>query len=206
MTLLAAAERIDPNKKQVFLSDGTDRRYDKLIIATGAEPAIPDIRGTEKQGVFTIHKVEAVDKMRTYLRESQARDIVIAGGGILGMETVAELSGSGMNLTIVDSAPFLMASQLDPKAGGLLAEAVEKKGIRVRVSAEISEILGDGSVSGIKLESGEILKAQAVIVCAGIWENGRILPENQSGAIVVDEKMRTKVKDVYAWGCRVNEK
>lgn len=200
VTLLAAAERIDPDKKQVFLSDGTDRRYDKLIIATGAEPAIPDIRGTEKQGVFTIHKVEAVDKMRTYLRESQARDIVIAGGGILGMETVAELSGSGMNLTIVDSAPFLMASQLDPKAGGLLAEAVEKKGIRVRVSAEISEILGGGSVSGVKLESGEILKAQAVIVCAGIWENGRILLENQSGAIVVDEKMRTKVKDVYACG------
>ena len=55
-------------------------------------------------------------------------------------------------------------------------------------------------MSGVKLESGEILKAQAVIVCAGIWENGRILPENQSGAIVVDEKMRTKVKDVYACG------
>ena len=180
--------------------DWYEKQQIDVTLLAAAEPAIPDIRGTEKQGVFTIHKVEAVDKMRTYLRESQARDIVIAGGGILGMETVAELSGSGMNLTIVDSAPFLMASQLDPKAGGLLAEAVEKKGIRVRVSAEISEILGGGSVSGVKLESGEILKAQAVIVCAGIWENGRILPENQSGAIVVDEKMRTKVKDVYACG------
>jgi NAD(P)H-nitrite reductase large subunit len=193
-------DRIDVEHKLVILADQTELKYDKCIYALGAECFIPPFKGAGKPQVIAIRNFADVTKIREM--KPDVKNVVVIGGGVLGLEAAWEMSKSAA-VTVLEVADKLMVRQLDDAAGALMGDIIQVVGIKFRINAKIVEITGGDAVSGVKLESGEIYPADLVVVSCGVRANTNVA--SKSGltidrAIVVNEKMETSVKDIYACG------
>ncbi len=195
---------IDPDMKQITLDGGEIRRYDRLIIASGAEPVRADVPGRELDGIFCIHDLTEADRIRGYIETNKIKEAVVIGGGIMGLETAEDLKREGMHITIVESGPHLMMKQLDRVSGSLVAGSLEKQGVRVMLDTVVSGFEGSGGrVEKIRLQDGSCIDAQLVIQCMGIRENSGLaetLTHSGLQGITVNERMETGISDVYACG------
>ncbi len=188
--------RIDGGTKTATLSDGSSRSYDRLVYAAGAESFVPPIPGADQPMVRVIRKVTDIIAIQNLL--PAVKDIVMIGGGVLGLEAASEFIKTGRNVTIVEMAPTLMGRQLDDTGSRFLKAAAEAKGIRVITGAKISGI----EAGAVALET-EKLPAQLVILSTGTKANVQVL--QNAGASVerfvnVNERMETSLPDVYAAG------
>ncbi len=193
-------EKIDAESKKVVLSDGTLISYDKCIYALGADCFIPPFAGANKPQVIAIRNIADIEKIRKMI--PSVKNTVVIGGGVLGLEAAWEMSKSS-KVTVLEVADKLMVRQLDDNAGILLGEIIQQVGIQFRINAKITEITGEESVTGVKLESGEFYPAELVIVSCGIRSNFAIAKAagaDTERAVVVNEKMETNIKDFYACG------
>lgn len=195
---------IDPVNRQIMMDNGENRSYDKLIIASGAEPVRADVPGRELDGIFCIHDLAEADRIRGYIESNEIKEAVVIGGGIMGLETAEDLKRSGMNITIMESGPHLMMKQLDEISADLVAGRLEKQGVRVMPESTVSSFEGSsGKVEKVRLQSEKCLDAQLVIQCMGIRENSGLaesLTHSGSQGIAVNERMETGIPDIYACG------
>lgn len=196
MTLGKEVTAIDPQNRRITLEGTETREYDKLIIAVGAEPVRIDVPGKELEGVFCIHDLSEMKNMREYISARDVRNAVILGGGIMGLETAADLIKGGMHITIVDCMSHLMPKHLDGTAAEMAAERLKNAGIDIMTSETVSNFEGEGQVEAVKLQSGICLEAQLVIQCLGI----------RGSRIEVNDRMETGLPDIYACGdCTVHK-
>ncbi len=201
-TLNTGVTAIDPQKKVVKLTNGEERPYDKLILATGAQSMIPPIKGVDYKGVFSIRTLTDVNRVEKAL--DGVKEVTVIGGGVLGLEAAWEFKKAEKEVTVIELAPLLMGRQLDERGSQALKAAVENSGIKVftGVGIECIEGTGDG-VTSVKLADGTQVKAQMVILSTGVKPNVSIAVEAgvQAGrSIIVNEKMETSVPDIYACG------
>lgn len=197
LTLGTAVKSIDTAGKKLQLSDGTERGYDKLILATGAECNVPPIKGADSSNVYTIRKLADANAIRERLE--QVTDVALIGGGVLGLEAAWEFRRAGKQVTVLEVADGLMKNQLDDRASQLLKEAAEKSGITVLTQAKIDRI----TESGVELADGTKVAGQIVSISAGTRPNAAVAVAagiDGDRWINVNEKMETSVKDVYACG------
>ena len=190
---------IDTEIKQILLEDGTKMVYTKLIYALGAECFIPPIKGAGQEHVVAVRRLDDVMKIISLLPET--RNVCVIGGGVLGLEAAWEFRKSGREVAVAEAAPGLMMRQLDQGASDMIKEIAAREKIRIYTGVQAEEILAKGK--GVRLSNGEKLPADLVIISAGISPNTELA--KQSGiaaqrAVVVNEKMETNVKDVYACG------
>lgn len=190
---------IDSDLKQIIFADGTAGTYDKLILATGAKAKSANVKDSIPQGVFKIRDLSEMDRIRAYIKENNVKDVTILGGGIMALETAADLDKGNFNITIIEKAPHLMAKQIDEKAGRLITEKLIEAGINVITSESVCEFLGNDKVTGLRMESGKEHKTQLVLQCLGIEENSNLL-NSIHGGIKVNEKMETGIPDIFACG------
>lgn len=182
--------------------DVTLAQYDKLIMATGALPIIPQIPGVDRAGVFTFRDVADCERIRPILKKGAK--VVVIGGGLLGLEAAYAAIRLGADVTVVHLMDRLMERQCDATAAGLLTEDLERMGIRALLCKEVIEITGDdGGVSGVRFKDGQEVAADAVIVSIGIRPN--IALASRSGiycnrGIVVSDTMQTYDPSIYAVG------
>ncbi len=193
--------KIDKDKKRMYAQNGYSSPYDKILIATGSVPFIPPIKGVDKKGVFvyrTIEDVWSIAEVSRYRKKA-----VVIGGGLLGLEAAKALKDNGMDVSVVHLADHLMEQQLDYDSGWILQMLLERMGLKFRVQAVTDEILGDDSVSGIRLNTGEEIDADLVLICTGIKPNTE-LAENLGlmvkRGIVVNDFMETSQEGIYAIG------
>ena len=202
LTLGKEVTALNPKRKTVLLDDGSNRKYDKLIIATGAESQIPPMPGSDLEGVFTIRTLADVEKLRDYIKQGVKRAAVI-GGGVLGLESASELNKAGLDVTVIQRSALVMRKQLDGQGADMMADLIKAKGVNLKTGVSIEGIKGVGKAEGVMLGEGELVSAELVIISAGIVENSGLA--EKAGAevekgIVVNEKMETSLKDVYAAG------
>ena len=192
---------IDRHARTVTSSQGVTESYDKLVIATGSVPFIIPVPGKDLPGVLSYRDLDDVSAM---LVAAQSRDkAVVIGGGLLGLEAAAGLKERGMDVTVLHVMPTLMERQLDPAAGYLLQKAVEARGIKVRTKANTRQILGDGKVEGVELDTGEIIPATLVVMAVGIRPNIGLAREaglEVNRGIVTDDRMITSDPDILSVG------
>lgn len=195
-------DKADPVKKEIHLSDGQVKEYDKLILATGATSNVPQIPGSDLDGVFSIRTKKDIETIAGLL-ENISR-VIVVGGGLLGLETAWEIKKADKHVTVIQRSGHLMNRQLDPKGSDILKEIAEKAGVEINLDKGCSEILGqDGKVTGVLLGDGSTLAADLVIFSAGIRANVDLAKSMGLVAdrfIEVDEKMETSIKDIYACG------
>ncbi|MFT7027553.1 MAG: nitrite reductase (NADH) large subunit, partial [Paracoccaceae bacterium] len=196
-----AVTGIDRARKVVISATG-ETPYDKLIIATGSSPFIIPVPGHKLPGVLAYRDLEDTDAMIEASGRPGASAVVI-GGGLLGLEAAAGLRLRGMEVTVVHLPGHLMERQLDPAAGYLLQQDLERRGIRIHCTGATAEIFGDGKVEGVRLDDGT--EYQADIVCMAVGIRPSIHLAKESGlavnrGILVDDAMVTSDPDVLSVG------
>ncbi len=192
---------IDTASRRVRSENGFSSPYDKLLIATGSVAFIPPIKGADKNGVFAYRTIDDVWSMLEVSRYK--KNAVVIGGGLLGLEAAKALKDNGMEVTVIHLVDHLMEQQLDYDSGLMLERLIEKLGIRFRMKAVTEEILGEGRAEAVRLESGEILDADLVLICTGIRPNVELA--KNAGAlvkrgIVVNDYLQTSLDNIYAIG------
>ena len=169
----------------------TQEKYDRLILATGAEPVRPRIPGIELEGVHTVACIEDVEGISAALDDGVEQAVVV-GGGFVGIETAEALLKRGVKTTLVERLPRLLAN-FDPEFSKPLERHLKRLGLRLMLKKGLTEILGDGRVSALRLSDGSELPVQMVIMSAGM--SPRLELARHAGV-----EMRTTVPDIYAAG------
>jgi flavorubredoxin/NADPH-dependent 2,4-dienoyl-CoA reductase/sulfur reductase-like enzyme len=201
VTLGVKVESINKDKKTVTLNNGKELSYDKLILATGASNFIPPLKGFENKGVYVLRDIEDAENIKKEMKN--AKNAVIVGGGLLGLEAAWEMKNAGLNVSVVELAPRLLPLQLDEEASPLFEQIVAENGITVYTNDAAEEILGEGTVTGLKLKTGKIIDADLILFSVGIRPNKSLAEKagiSVNRGILVNEKMETNIKDIYACG------
>lgn len=195
------AVRVEPGANRVILDDGTELRYDRLLLATGASPVFPEIEGLDKRGVFGFRTLKDAKEMLAMLPE--VRQAVVLGGGLVGLKAAVGLHARGVEVTVAVSSPHLLSQMVDAGAAQIYRELLEAHGIKVATGMKPAEILGDGKVEGVRMESGEELPAQLVVVGKGVRANMDLVKDTEvrcEWGVLIDEHCRTSVENIYAAG------
>jgi nitrite reductase (NADH) large subunit len=193
--------KIDRVAKTVHSRNG-ETPYDKLVIATGSAPFVIPVAGKELQGVLSFRDLDDVNAMLA-VAARPGMEVVVLGGGLLGLEAAAGLKARGMSVTLLHLMGHLMERQLDPAAGRLLQRALEGRGIKVHCNAQTTAILGHKRAEAVLLDGGTIYPADLVVMATGIRPETRIATDaglNVERGIVVDDQMRTSDPDIFAIG------
>lgn len=201
LTLGVTVTEIKAQSKELTLSNGETRHYDRLILATGADSFIPPIKGAEQEGVYAIRSLEGINKLQEYLK--QVKKAVVIGGGVLGLEAAWEIKKAGKDVTVIELSQNLMGKQLDDRGSALLKEASEKSGLHVITGIAIEEISGNGKTTGVKLADGTYAEGELVILSTGIKQNIQLAQNagiETGRSIIVNERMETSMPDIYACG------
>jgi len=177
--------------------------YDKLVLATGGSPMVPPIPNVGLQGIFTLHGVHDAEGIRAVLAQGKARDVVIVGGGLIGIEATEALVEKGCRVTVVEMLPQILGI-LDWEIAKLVEQHMESHGVKVLTETKVLSFEGDGHVTGVVSEQGS-LPADMVILAVGVRPNVKLAREagleiGPTGAIAVDPRMRTSDPDIYAAG------
>ncbi|SOD86809.1 NAD(P)/FAD-dependent oxidoreductase [Streptomyces sp. Ag109_G2-15] len=205
-------DRIDRTAKTVrFGDDGTLVHYDKLLLATGAEPRRLDIPGTDLVGVHHLRRLAHAERLKGVLQHL-GRDnghLVIAGAGWIGLEVAAAAREYGAEVTVIQPSATPLYSVLGPELGNVFAELHREHGVRFRFGARLTEIVGqDGMVLAVRTDDGEEHPAHAVLAAIGAAPRTglaeaaglELADRAHGGGVVVDEHLRTADPDIYAAG------
>jgi len=201
LTLGVQVEILKPEENKVLLKDGTAVSYNKLILANGSENHIIPVPGVDKSGVFTLRNLKDLEAIKNKMKTS--KNVVIVGGGLLGLEAAYEISKAGLNVSVVEFSDSLLVKQLDSEGSLILKTAVENQNIEVILSDSVKVINGEKSVSSVKLQSGKTLDADLVLFSTGIAPNKNIADKTNlltNRGIIINENMETNIKDIYACG------
>ena len=187
--------------KIVLTAEGDKIPYDSLLIATGSHAFLPPIQGSDKRGLFSLRTFQDAQNIVSWAKGIE--EVVIIGGGLLGLEAGNGLRKLGKRITVVEFFPRLLPRQLDVEGARRLQAMMEKMDFSFRLGAKTQEIQGDGSVIGVQLEGGETLPAEMVIVSAGVRPNMALADSaglDRDKGIQVDDHLRTSQPEIYAAG------
>jgi nitrite reductase (NADH) large subunit len=199
--LSSTVNEILPDEKRIVLAGGKTFSYDVLVLANGAKPSLPPIDGVDKSGVFSIRWLDDVLNLKERVKKSG--EVVVIGGGLLGLEIASAIQSSGIKVKVIEILPWLLPRQLDETGGRLLKKILESRGLEVYVNSATEKILGDGEVSGVVTKDGRIFRCNTIVVSAGIKSNIDLAKNcglNTNRGIIVDNYLRTSRGEIYALG------
>lgn len=205
--LIDRVSRIDTDKKIVETESCKSMEYEKLVFATGSKPLVPSfIKGYDLDGVFYINK--SYSKMeQVAARAAAAENIVVVGGGFIGVEVAEQLAKAGdKKITLVEVEEYCLSRAFSPDVCKQADEKIRNAGVDLLTKTKVEELPGaDGKVENVVLSSGEKIKTDMVIFTMGYKPNTELaaasgLKLNNNGSIIVDNYLRTGVKNIYAVG------
>lgn len=187
--------------------------YDKLLLSPGAKPIIPCIPGADNDKIFTLRTVEDTFKIHEYVRDNEVRSVLIVGGGFIGSEMAENLKERGMDVTIIQRSSQLLGI-LDYDMAAFVHNKFRSKGVSVILNSNVSEFRDSKDhKAGIVtiLEDGKAIISDMVLMAIGVEPENNLAKEaglelGIKGSIVVNDKMETSVKDIYAVGDAVQVK
>ena len=196
-------EKIDRVDKIVVDSNGNTHCYDKLILATGSRAFLPPGVPVHLPGIFTLRSRKNADELKQYLQGK--KQVVIVGGGLLGLELAGALRETNLEVTVVQLASRLMQRQLDPLASKLLLEIVEDMGIQVFLNDEVQDITTQENTNELiaHLKSGKPIHCEALVYAIGTRPNVELAKavDIQCGkGVLVNDYLQTNAPDIFAIG------
>ena len=204
------ARQLDIENSQVVLSTGRKLPFDKLLIATGGIPIVPEVAGRDLDGVYTFLTLSDSRRIAAHIEANGVKEAVVIGGGLIGLKAAEALIELDIRVTIVELADRILSTTFDHEASHIIQEALAGIGCRVITGCTIDEIKGTaGRVtsavtrSGEKLAAGEELAAGLIVTAIGVRPNIQLAGETPlltRRGILVDPRMRTNVDGIYAAG------
>lgn len=195
---------IDRKARSVTMASGKAVAYDKLIITTGSIPVIPRIPGVDKKNVFPIWKdIECLEELDIAL--NKAKNVVVIGGGFIGVEFADECRKKGLNVTLVEMLSRCLFLACDEEYSIMGEDMLRENGVNVLTNNEARSIGGADQVEYVELADGKRLEADVVILGIGVTPNTSLaqsagLELGKLKGIKVDEYMRTSDPHIFAAG------
>ena len=196
----ARVAKLRPEEHLAVLDSGEELSYDRLLLATGARPYLPDWADGSLKGMYTLWDKADAEEIRRQIRPGETA--VIAGAGLVAFQAARALNAFGMKVTLA-ARRFIMSRQLDAKAAEILKNAAESCGVRVLLHTSVEEVLTEnGAVTGVKLTGGETVQTGYLFVCMGTRPNLSMLDGvlDYTDGVETDDCMKTALEDVYAAG------
>ena len=201
---------IDKTKQQLtvrYLQDNTDFvvTYDRLIIATGARPIVPNIEGITLEGVLTLRNITDLARFKSLLTTLQPKNAVIIGAGYIGLELAETFHELNIRTTIVEKATRILP-KFDPEMAQLVHDHLLENQVELVLGDGLAKLQGEnGRITGVETESGKMLVANLVVVAIGVRPNIELakisgIGLGTTGAIAVDSRMETNIPGIYAAG------
>jgi len=197
---------LDREGHTVTTAGGRQIGYERLVLATGSLPVMPPVAGFDKPNVYAIYKDAAL--LEALQRDLQAaRRVVVVGGGFIGVEIADECNklANVQEVRIVEMLPHCLLVSYDEEFCTAAEDLLRERGIHVHTGSKVSKVIGDGRATGVLLDSGETLEADAVILGIGATASVELarkagLPLGPTGSVQVDRTMRTEDERVFACG------
>ena len=200
------------HKKRTLSYEGSDEtgniEYDALIFATGAENADPPIKGLDKKRVYGLRTLD--DAKALAAEADKVKNVVVIGGGLVGMETAEAFHERGAHGTVVEFLPHILLAMVDPDMAAIIEEHCREHGLEILSNTAAQEIIGDSSPSAVLVQdraSNEVkeIPADIVIVATGVRPITQLAESmgikiGTTRGIVTNEKMMTNIDGVYACG------
>lgn len=207
--LFKEATEIDIEGKRVIAKDvksGFLESYDfdKLVIATGASPIIPNFEGVNLKGIFTIRNINDGIAIKNFISDRRPKEAVIVGGGYIGLEMSESLRKRGLNVTVVEKMDRLLGT-MEKEVSEKVESVLQKEGVTVMKNVSVKAFYGkEGYVRSVALDSNEI-PCDIVILSIGVRPNSDLAKRagielGVAESIRIDNFMRTNYEDVYACG------
>ena len=197
----AAVVDIDCESRRVIDSSGGNHEFDELVLAVGSKPHVPSVEGVDLKGVYTFRNIRDTEALLA--RNSRSRHIVVAGGGLLGLEVARALKRDHTEITLVHQSPRLMNRQLDEMPAEELLARVKKRGINVITQDGVAKVVGDIRVEGVVTRRDYRIACDTVVLCTGIKPNTELALKvgiRINRGIVVDDELQTSKPGIYAIG------
>jgi len=200
--ILEAAVELDPAARWVATASGRRIPYDGLLVATGASPILPPIPGLDTGGVFAPYRLEQMDAVLAALPD--ARQGIVLGAGKVGVKAAEALAARGIAVTLLEQASHVLPDTLDVESAVWMQELLSEQGIKVVTGATVIEIASQGGrVAQVKLDSGQWLPCDLLLVAIGTYPNAGLAREagiKVGRGILVDAHTQTSAEGNHAAG------
>jgi len=204
------AAAVDTVKREVTVrqADGSTYTlsYDSLVLSPGAKPRRPAIEGLDScRSVYSLRSLRDMDRIMSHLDTNPTQRAVVIGGGFIGVETAENLRERGLNVTLVQSGPHILAP-FDSEMAVLLEQEMEHRGVALALNASVKSMREqDNGELVLTLTDGTELRAGIVLLATGVMPDTSFLAGSgiklgSDGHIMVDHQMRSNVENVYAVG------
>jgi NAD(P)H-nitrite reductase large subunit len=197
------AEKIEPEKQTVRLSDGTELTYDKLLIATGSSPIKPEIAGIDLPGVQPMWTLAHTQSAMEVASELSSPRVVLVGAGFIGFIVLGAMFKRGWRLHVVEREDQVLPRMLDSQAAEIVQSWLVKQDVPVHTKATVTSIASQQSDRLVHLADGTSISADLVIVATGVKANTQLADScgiATEAGILVDHRMQTNVPNVFAAG------
>jgi len=194
-------ERVDPKKNRVILEDKNQIGYDELLIATGARPKFPETKGIKRKGVFgfrTLKDAKDIDNMLAVTKTA-----CVLGGGLIGLKAAYALKKRNIEVKVIVKSGQVLSQMLDAESAAMVKKRLQEHGVEVMLGEDAAEIIGEGDVKAVKLESGKVFGCSLVIVAKGVAPNIDLIKETSvevNEGILANNLLQTSVANIYAAG------
>lgn len=192
---------IDVSKKEVILQKGNSLPYNKLLIATGANPKSLGIKGEEKYGVFGFRTLKDADEI-IKIGDKTGKAIVF-GGGLIGLKAAYGMKKRGINVQVMIKSSRVLSQVVDTEAAQIIGKWLQENGISIRTGINPQEILGNSEVEEVKLDNGEKISTKLVIMGKGVMSNISLVkdsPVMTHWGILTDDFLQTNIEGIFAAG------
>lgn len=200
--------RVDTDNKKVTVkssSKGTyEESYDYLVLSPGAKPMKPDIPGISSDKIFTLRNISDTDAIKDFTDKKEVGSAVVIGGGFIGVEMAENLKSKGLNVSVVEALPHILAP-FDSDIVVTVEKELVKNGVDLILGDAVKAFADMGNRINVILNSGKTLTADMVVLSTGIIPDTEFIKDSginlgPKGHIIVNEKMQTNIENVYAVG------
>lgn len=208
--------RIDRTGKQIEIYDRRTGRsykesYDYLILSPGAEPFRPPIPGINSKRIFTLRTVPDVDAIDSFIQSNRPKRAVIVGGGYIGLEMAENLRNRGLLTAVVEMAPSVLPTAMDPEMAYFLQEHLEQRNVALWLHDAVSAFEETPNALRVRLKSGMLLQCDFAILSVGVKPEVKLAKEaglklGSLGGIEVSDTLQTSDPSIYAIGDAIEVK
>lgn len=200
--------KIDTDKKEVTIQSNEKGQYtesyDFLILSPGAKPIMPRIEGIDNKKVLTLRNMEDTDKIKDYVTKNKLETAVVIGGGYIGVEMAENLNDLGIDVTLVEAAPHILAP-FDADMITIAEKELQDNNISLELGNGLKSFSDNESRLKVALNDGKTIDADIAILAIGVTPDTGFLKDTAlefgtKGHIIVNDHMETNIKDVYAVG------
>lgn len=206
---------IHPEQKSVSVrnlvtGDTFEEGYDKLLLSPGAKAVMPELPGVDSKKIFTLRTVEDTFAIKDFVTQHKPSSAVMVGGGFIGVELAENLRELGLAVTIVQRPPQLL-SPFDADMAAFIHNQMRKNGIKLALGASVTGFQEDAEGISVLLKDGNPIHGDMVILAIGVTPESHLAQDaglalGIKGSILVNDRMETSIKDIYAVGDAVQVK